>query len=366
MAYEFRRIDLRIFDFHLSLGPLVAAAQVNKPMAFLTDPDAYRQQFNAPPFVCGDFRIRPLRQKSRTYHHFWKYYTASDGDFDPWLLLVPFLCEPTSGKLSVAAPGKGVRAFARPATYLFPFGWSNTIEMSLQGKMDPATVQDYIGKLRNSKDGPFQLQGKDLGLSDVFKQYSAQLMKACFVKGTAAPDFRKVDRHILVGITHFDGDIAPYKSRDAAIPAMPAADRATFHSLLLGEAVDISRVVSAENSKEFLLTRYRGAGFALSYFEKGSLIFLQDSAKDPKNREALRCLLSNMLFCMMMMRALLNFHIWPDSQSADAHSLLGRARDSAKQRLLTIPDRYRSPLCRTWFQHYAPLTNLQSGDSKAS
>jgi hypothetical protein len=332
-------------------------------MSFLTSPDLYRKQFEEPPFVCGPFRVRPLRKKTRTYHHFWKYYTSSSGKLDPWLQLVPFVCESTPQKLSVASPGTGIRAFARPATYLFPFGWSNTIEMSLQGKMSPATVQEFVGKIRKSREGPFQIQGKNLGLSGVFSEYSDQLKKAFFVREAAAADFRRLDRYVIVCITQFAGEVAAYKPWGGSGPTMPAADKATLHSVLLGESVPMAQVVAAEGSGDsagnFLLTRYRDAGFAVSYFEKGTLLFLQDAARIAQNAEGLRCLSSNILLCMMMMRSLLNFYNWPETQAADPQSMLGQMRDSAKQQLLAIPARYTNPLCQTWFEHYKPWKDIK-------
>jgi hypothetical protein len=357
MAYEFGRVDLHVFDFHLSLSPIVVAASLKPPMAFLSSPELYSKKFEEPPFATGDFRIRPLPRKSRLYHHFWRYYSGSFDKLDPWRLSLPFMCEHTGNKLSVLSPGPGIRAFARPATYLFPFGWSNTIEISLQGKMSPNIVKQFVGNLRKSRNGPFQLNGKDLALSSVFGEYSNQLKKACFIDGTAATDFRRLDRYIIVNISRFTGDVVPYKNWTGVGPAMSATDKAMFHSLLLGEDVPMAQV--AGNSADFLLTRYHGAGFALSYFERGTLLFLQEAANAPHKTGALRCFSNNILLCLMMMRSLLGFHAWPDTQSADDSTLLGQTRDMAKQQLLAIPSRYTNPLCQTWFQYYGPWKNLK-------
>jgi hypothetical protein len=366
MAYEFGRVDLRVFDFHLSLSALKAADSLTAPMAFLSASDLYRKQFQQPPFTSGDFRIRPLRAKSRLYHHFWKYYTTSFDKLDPWMLLVPFVCEPASksNKLLIKSPGAGIRAFVRPVTYLFPFGWSNTIEISLQGKMTPAIVQQFVGTLRTSRTGPFEMRGKNLGLPDVFKEYSNQLMKICFVKGTAAADLRRVNRNITMSISRFTGDIAPYKSWGGAGATMAAADKATLHSMLLGEDVTMEQVIAAENGKganddRFLLTRYHGAGFAVTYFERGTLLFLQDVANNPKKTNALSCFASNINLSLMMALSLLSFYNYPDTQSADEKTLLGQTRDIAKQQLLAIPARYTNPLCQTWFQYYDPWQKLK-------
>ena len=61
----------------------------------------------------------------------------------------------------------------------------------------------------------------------------------------------------------------------------------------------------------------------------------------------------------MMMRSLLGFHAWPDTQSADDATLLGQTREMAKQQLLALPARYTNPLCQTWFQYYGPWKSLK-------
>jgi hypothetical protein len=368
MAYQFSRVDLRIFDFHLSLDPLLAATSVKPPMGFLGNPALYAKQFSSPPIVCGKFRIRPLRNKSRTYHHFWKYYTGASGALDPWLLLLPFVCEPTPDKLSVVPPSAGIRAFVRPTTYLFPFGWSNTIEMSLQGKLSPPVVRDFVGMLRKSQNGPFRMQGQDVGLAKVFREYSDQLKKACFVSEAAATDFVRLPKHVIVSVTRFDGPVVAYKSWGGDTgPAMPAADKGALHSMLLGEDVPMPQVAAGagvNKSDNFLLTRYHGAGFAISYFDKGTLLFLQDTAKEAGKAETLRCFSSNILLCMMMVRSLLYFHNWPDTQKQDAQSLAGRMRDAAREQLLAIPARYTNPLCQTWFQHFHDWSALKPDGKK--
>lgn len=357
MAYQFDRVDLHVFDFHLSLTPILAAASLTPSMAFLSSPDLYGKQFEKPPFASGGFRIRPLPKKSRLYHHFWRYYSASFDKIDPWRRALPFMCESTGSKLMVRAPGPGLRAFARPATCLFPFGWSNTITISLQGKMSSNIVQQFVADLRKSRTGPFQLNGKDLGLSGVFGEYSNQLKKACFVDGVTATDFRRLDRFLIVSIAQFTGNLVPYKAWNDGDPAMSAADKATFHSILLGETVPKEKVVSG--SPDFLLTRYHGAGFAISYFDRGTLLFLQEAASVPKKTGPVRCFSNNILLCLMMMRSLLGFHAWPDTQSADDATLLGQTREMAKQQLLALPARYTNPLCQTWFQYYGPWKSLK-------
>jgi hypothetical protein len=367
MAYEFRRVDIRIFDFHLTLDPLLAAGSLKPPVSFLGDAGKYRQQFEGKAIAAGAFRIRPLRKKTRTYHHFWKYYTTVFGELDPWLLMVPFVCEPTKFKLDITPPN-GARAFARPATYLFPYGWSTAIEMSVHGKLTPAQLRDFIGKVRSQLDGPFLLDGKPLGLSAVLRKYGEELKNACFTKELAAPDFRRIDRHMIVSLSQFDGDIRYYKPRSSADPVMPAADKAALHEVLLGEHVDPASIaVPDPNSgakSAFLVTRFAGAGFAITYFDKGILLFVQDKAKLKKYAQAMHCLATNVMLCMMMLRSMQSFCDYPGTKAATPKSLLAQARDSAMQQIVEIRSRYRSAVLETWWKFYKQKTD-DGNDGKA-
>jgi hypothetical protein len=369
MPYKFRRVAIRIFDFHLSLDPLVAPASLNPAVDFLGDPAKYKLQFEAKPVVAGAFRVRPLRKKSRTYHHFWKYYADAFGEFDPWRMLVPFLCEPTQYKLAVTDPRKGVRAFARPATYLFPFGWATTIEMSLHGKdMTASELRDFIGALRNQTDGPFLLDGKPIALSAVLKKYGEEIKKTCFKKGTAAADFRRVDRHMIVSLSQFDGNITYYKPRYKADTPMPAADKAALHGILLGREVSPAEIITSdENGKPgFLLTRFADAGFALTYFDRGILLFVQNKAIRPECGEAMDCFSTNLMSCMMMLLSLQSFRDFPQTKNAAAKSLLADVRDLAQQRIVELPLRYKNAVLTTWckFNDPAPKADDKAKDGK--
>lgn len=369
MAYQFHNVDIGVFDFHITLDPLLAPASLTPAFAFLGNPDGYRQQFKAKPFLTGEYRVRPLSNKARTWHHFWKYYTAVFGELDPWSLLLPFVCEPTKTRLAVTSPAAGIKAFVRPATYLFPFGWSTTLEMSLAGDISAAQLRDFVGSIR-ANGAPFLLQGKAASLSDVLGRYGDEVKKACLVKGVNAPEFRRVDRHLIVSLAQFAGDIRYYKPRTAADPLMPAADKASLHEILRGEAVSQAEIVAPDADptikKDFLLTRFRDAGIAITYFKKGSLLFLPNKASLPEKRKAMRCLSTNLLLAMMMLHALLNVHDYPDIEEAAPDTTLGRTREAAKKRLLKIGEDYKNALCKTWFKHYPPLQKLQQPEKPES
>ncbi len=363
MAYEFRRIDIKVFDFHLALDPLVAPASLQAPVEFLSAPAKYNQQFDAKPITAGAFRVRPLRKKTRTYHHFWKYYAGAFGQFDPWAMLVPFVCEPTTLRLEISNLRKGVRAFARPAIYLFPFGWATTIEMSLQGsKITAAELRDFMQTLRSAADKPFSIDKKGIGLSGVFKRYGEEIKKAVFKKGLGATDLRRVDRQFVISLSQFDGDISYYRPRYDGDPPMQAAVKAAFHEILLGETVPPAKIVAPETNPQaksgFLYTRMAQAGFAITYFDVGTLFFVQNKAKDKNFAQAMDCLGTNVMSCLMMLLALQNFYDFPDTKKAAAKSTVAQVREAARDRILELPQRYKNSVLTTWCKFYTPVERI--------
>jgi hypothetical protein len=363
MPYTFRRVDIKVFDFHLALDPVVAPASLNPGVEFLSDSTKYNQQFEAKPFTAGAFRVRPLRKKTRTYHHFWKYYTSAFGQFDPWSMLVPFICEPTQHKLEITAPRKGIRVFARPAIYLFSFGWSTVIEISLQGQaITVAELRDFMRDLRTSSGTPFLLDGVATGLSGALRKYGEELKKVVFKKGLGAADLRRIDRQFVVSLSQFDGDISYYKPQSSNDHPMEADDKAGFHQILLGNDIPAVKVVAPEanpNVKaDFLLTRLSGAGFAITYFDIGTLFFVQNKAKNKVYETVMNCLGTNIMSCMMMLLSLQNFYDFPDTKKATAKSVLAEVRDSARERILELPQRYKNAVIMTWCKFYTPVQKI--------
>jgi hypothetical protein len=196
------------------------------------------------------------------------------------------------------------------------------------------------------------------------------LKSACFLQESNAADYRRLNRYLVLGVTRFDGEVAPYNSGHGPGAPMPQTDKAALHSVLLGKTVSGQQIVAAEasadESRGFLITRYADCGFAISYFDSATLLFMQNAAKDPEETITLRCLVNNSFLFLMMTRSLLHFFLWPETQSADDRSALGQMRGAAKQQILAIPERYKNPLCATWFQHYGPLQKLQAPDAKKS
>src|SRR5205823_4773804 len=157
-----------------------------------------------------------------------------------------------------------------------------------------------------------------------------------------ANDSLKVPRHMVTSISRFKGPTRNYASE--AQPAMPASDRACMHSCLLGRQVLTETVPAVEQAKKYLLTLFEEEGFALTYFEEGSLVFLPSKAIDPRKREAMGCLASNLRHCTMMLLALSGLY-QESAKYAGKADTIGKLRDAVGSQLQDLPGRYTNPFC---------------------
>jgi hypothetical protein len=360
MAYEFQCVDVFAFDFHLALKPLVVDNVLQPAVRWLVDPESYRKQYGSKVALeTGGFRLRPLSVKTRAYHHFWKYYTAvwDKAQPDPWELQLPFVLEPKNAEIEVVVPA-GIQVAIRPTVYLFPFGWSTSLEMSLQGSMTVAQLVNRIGELRSSASQPYKLNNTQMHLAGLFGSLADQVRKDLF-SGGGPQDVLSVPRHLLVSLASVkvQPGTTPRPYRPAAgNPQMADYDRAGMQSILLGRTIGLPELAELENGKKFLVTAFQELGFALTYFDQGSLLFLQDQAMHKERRNALRCLASNLRHCTMMIMALINFHQNTGKVAAGSPKI-AEMRKNLQAQLQALP-RYTNAYCRTWCDHHGPLRKL--------
>src|SRR5205823_1469241 len=242
---ELHSIDLLIFDFHLAPAPLAKPEVLRDTMRWLADPDAYRKQYlSKAALTTNNFRVRPLSLKVRTYHHFWKNYSKNAwGEApDPWSLQLPFFVEPLKGNWDLTGLPAGVQASVRPVVFLFAFGWSTHLEISLEGKMDASQWVDLLGNLKSNQ--LLRQDKKQFNLAGAFSEIASKLRNDLFANPAGANDSLKVPRHMVTSISRFKGPTRNYASE--AQPAMPASDRACMHSCLLGRQVLTETVPAVE------------------------------------------------------------------------------------------------------------------------
>ncbi|PYX92080.1 MAG: hypothetical protein DMG67_07980 [Acidobacteria bacterium] len=357
MTYQFHEIDLFIFDVHFTLKPLITAALLQDNFRFLVDPDLYAKQYSQEPIKTGNFIIRPLTARERKREHFWKYYggSAVTASTDIWSLNLPFACT-AKNVVSPAAPPKSFTVSLQPVIYLYPLGWSVNVECRLEGKIDENELIDFIGALRNASKKPFKMNQKEYSLSKGFEALSMQLKKDLFIDPNAAEDTTKTSRQMVISLSQFTGPIQHYRSNYAQDARMADADRALMHSILLGEKITIPDLAKKESGSKFMLTKFGGASFAISYFDIGTLIFMAEEAQPEKQRrKSIGCMASNIRNFSMISFSLLAFYEeLADIESSDTK--ITALQQVIKQRLIELRKRYNNALCRTWYQNYARLT----------
>jgi hypothetical protein len=357
MAYQFHTIDMFVFDVHFTLKPLNTAALLRENFRFLVDPDLYSRQYLMAPIETKNFIITPISPRQRKRVHFWKYYGSSSlaASSDVWALQLPFLCWPKTA-VTLAMQPTSFTSSLQPVIYLFPLGWSINIECCIEGKIDQNELISFMGKIRSAGERPLKFNQKEYSVSKFFEALATQLRQDIFLDPDSAEDVAKTPRHMVVSLSQFDGPIQYYRPRYAQDAAMPDADRALMHSILLGEKITIPDLAGKESGKKFMLTQFGGANFAISYFDIGTLLFMQEQAEPVKERrESIRCMASNIRNFSMSAFALLAFY----EELADLENpgaKITALLQIMKKRLSELPKRYNNALCRTWYQNYRRLS----------
>jgi hypothetical protein len=359
MAYEFHEIDMFAFDVHFTLKPLSTVELLQEDFRFLGDAGLYAKQYLADtPIETKSFTIKRLNPRERKRDKFWKYYGISSqpASADAWGLQLPFVCR-SKTVVTLGSKPKSFVVSLKPVIYLLPLGWSTNMEFSIKGNTDVDELISFVGAIRSASKRPFKVNQKEYSLSKLFEILAVQLKKDIFVNPDSAEDLTKTPRHIVISLAQFSGPpVRPYRPQYSSEARMPDADRALMHSILLGEKIMIPDLAEKELGKTFTLTQFGGANFAISYFDIGTLLFMQEEAVPEQNRrESLRCMASNIRKFSMSSFALLAFHaeladiVNPDPTIAALQQIM-------KIRLSELPKRYNNALCKTWYQNYGRLS----------
>jgi hypothetical protein len=345
-----------IFDVHFTLKPLITAALLRENFRFLVDADLYSKQYVMAPTETKNFTISPISPRERKREHFWKYYGSSSliAFSDVWALQLPFVCRPKN-VVTLAMQPSNFTVSLYPVIYLFPLGWSTNIECCVEGEIDENELISFIGKIRSAGERPLKFNQKEYSVSKFFEALAMQLKTDIFLNPSSAEDVAKTPRHMVISLSQFNGPIEQYRSRYTEDDRMPDADRALMHSILLGQKIAIPDLAGKESGKKFMLTQFAGASFAISYFDIGTLLFMQEQAEPEKNRrESIRCMATNIRNFSMSSFALLAFYEeLADIENPD--SKITALQQIMKRRLSELPKRYNNALCRAWYQNYRRL-----------
>jgi len=360
MAYDFHTVDISLFDFHLVMDPLVNAAAINNSFKFLVDPTDYNQHYIAGKAVqTPSLKFVPLRWRSLNYHHFWKYYQtiwSTGGGYDFWKAQMPFIGKAEQTKIKLNSGSANFDGTVRAMVLLSGIGWSTNLDIHLHGHMNPTELTSFVGQLSKAGAGMFEMNGTPKTVAGVFEYLGELVRKEVYASTTI--DLLKIHRHSIVTLSSFTGPVATYQPSSTQ---MSSADRGLFHSMLRGRLVNYAEAINLENEKKFLLTTfYNGPDFAISYFDYGTLLFMQQSAvagsaQTRVVRAKMRCHASNIRNYLIMTLDLYNF-IRDAKQVAAINAKVKALRKDAQVTLAEIPKRYNNPFCQSFHSNFGPLS----------
>lgn len=372
MAYQFQAVDLSVFDYHEMLPPLAAPNLIKPDFNFLGDEALYNNAYKAvQPVVSPHFEVWPLRWRTLNYHHFWKYYQTiwyPGGQPDFWKLQMPFVCKPTQALVEVVPGSTDFKGQARASIFLSALGWSSVVDINLRGKMSPEQLRDFVGGLRDQKSPLFRVtdpgavgqppQPRPASLPQVFQLLSSQLRNDVYVPNLV--ETVKVKRYMIITLAQFSGEeVRYYLSPLSGVKQMPDANRRVMHAILGGAPVPLEELqameAKAEGHQRYLLTRFSEADFALTYFNHGTLIFMQQIAHsngDPSRRKAMRCHSANIRNYLVMMHALSSFY---RDTANEKNAKIVELRSYVKTDLDMTAAKFATPFSITFSDNFGPL-----------
>ena len=360
MGLRFGDVVLFVFDVHITPSPLQDDSLLRSPFRFLADPTGFRNAFAEHTVTQGlHFEVCPLSWRDRMRNRFWRAFlsiASQDGRPDVWLQQAPFFASsPTVGlgPNTKIWSGLGVPAVAvRASIALWAWGWSTQLEMRLRGDLDCARLSAVIGSLRDPGATPFLLGTRPVGVSSVFAYFAKLVREELFEKGAEPSITLAVSRHFVIAPLRFESPPSPpYRRGSSNSNSMPDAARADLHSILQGRSVDLPELVALEKGSEFLLTQFgSGVDFALSYFNRGTLVLMQGAGK-MRTPKKLYCLASNIRTCTMMAMGLTQLTIRAGAL-ANPGRIATDLQGSASHTLRELPRQYRNAFCQNWFAQH--------------
>lgn len=370
MKHTYHKVDIFIFDIHTAIDPLQVEGSVQKGMEFLVDEELYNKQHRQRlVYETSYFKIRPLTYNSRKYNHFWNNYMSiwQERGVDFWKLQIPFICVPKETKLEVESIDDTVQVTVKPIIYLNALGWSTNLTINLKGSITPTQLRTFIGKLR-SKDKDvkvFKLDDKKYSLSEIYIHFTEKIREALYYPPGTKRDIANVHRHIVVSITSYSGPIYYYKSKWQGENRMTDVDQALLHSILHGRPIDIKEFAYLNRSNKYSVIQFNGPDLALSYFDIGTLVFLQKSATRNSNKMAMHCLASNIRSCSMI--SLLFMYFFSLAKKSDESQTSEAARKRIydllsyiKKNIKHLPDKYTNQFCRDLCDNHSDLKKIRT------
>jgi hypothetical protein len=200
-----------------------------------------------------------------------------------------------------------------------------------------------------------------LNLSGVYKYFSSQVRETLYEasrQGPATLDTTNLHRHFIVSLTNFTGSIYYYKSKWwSEGERMTNADQALLHSILHGREIDVKTFAYLTRTDKFSVVHFTGPDLALSYFDLGTLVFMQQAALKSRRKSSMSCLGSNIRSCTMMTLMFLYFHSQA-KKFAPSNAALKDLLINIGDNLRRMPDSYTNEFCKKLYRNHSDLSRM--------
>jgi hypothetical protein len=284
---------------------------------------------------------------------------VAGANYDFWKLQMPFISQPDI-PIRIISGSANFTGSARPVIFLNGIGWSTNLDIKLRGQMTSDELRDFIGQLSNKTAAFFEIAGKRMTLPEVFEYFGDLVLGSVYEPKSI--DSIKLKRHLVMALSEFSGPMAHYPADQVGAKRIARGDRASLHAILLGAPVSFDEVLDLEQNK-FLLTQFfAGPDFAITHFEKGTLLFMQQSAtsaayQNRALRSKMRCHLSNIRNYLLMTLDL--YHFCLDTKNNAAINASTKAlRADLVSTIQGIPKKYTNQFCQSFHNHFGPLKKL--------
>lgn len=371
-------INISVFDIHTTILPLLLpeTEAIQSKFRFLIYPDWYRTKYNEQKKEeTKTFQINPLTKDNLQYNHFWKHYQriCRYNNFpDYWMLQLPFILKPIKNFISLDLSklfNKKVlseenitlgKIEPKLTIFLSSIGWSTNINIYLKDNFDSQQLINIIHNLRERDVRPFLVDQKNLSLSELYQYCSSLLRQEIYSSENSIPDILTIKRHFVISIEEFEGQVKLYHSfgyHDKNIPKMKNEERAFIHSIIYGRDISIDEFKTQRVS----LTPFNDANFAVTEFEHGTLLFMQDLIKkahlDSHRSNKLVCLNGNIQVCSIILLLWIQFY-----KKARQRKYLGRKAkalyDNIPSTLNLLPVYYTNKFCQTFYKGHKGLQKI--------
>jgi hypothetical protein len=349
-ALKNAQYTLSAFDVHLWSQRYDPAA-FNPKIHFLWSESDYRKTRDAGQKIELDKLVLfPLKNElSAERNRFWYRYDAAVENMpagaattlgDTREFLWPLRCRPKALKLSFSASKAPVPPKVRATIWLWPFGWSSTIEFKVTAPYSLGDLRDLGMKIRAKEPAPFTLDGKPLALSGVMQRLADMVRQDLAAPGLTPRDITRVPRHFVFSLQLPHGQAVP-----ANVSGWPDGDQLRMIGALRGGEVQPGQLLNSGVS----FTPLGDRNFALTDFDQGTLLVLRHWKDRPgATRETNHCLFANLRTFASVYLALNGFAY------AKGHPDIASAMENAKTMLSALPEEYRNGLCVKFKKHFSP------------